>query len=321
MWSSLVSSLVVCYFSVPVFAQSSATSSADPAEESGYSGYNLTRSGNDTDSAIYETANTGGLEEGLIPDPDVHLYAKVHVGEIDVLVQNLSAQVNLDAQVLQLLEFNAGVDVSINRVYLTIQNVTAEVLLEARLENVVTMVSDVLDSIDLNPVLATLGQTLGNITDGVGEVLEPGDGGSNSGSGTNSTLSRRSADIPEPDLTIVRNILYSVNNFSGNRHTNRILAQDGTIVEQSLDNDGRVTNERTAGDYKNNMSPTGRSRPILEDGVEVTEYEYLYAPLPGVEVVSAIHINDAGEVLGARVLSEAFGGGSASIDGVYTMGS
>jgi hypothetical protein len=42
--------------------------------------------------------------------------------------------------VLNLLNFNAGADVSINRVSLSIVNVTAKVLIEARLENLVPMI-------------------------------------------------------------------------------------------------------------------------------------------------------------------------------------
>lgn len=64
----------------------------------------------------------------------------MHVGEINIEVQNLTAKINLDAQVLQLLSFNAGVDLSIDRVRLLIQNVTAKVVLEARLANLVLMI-------------------------------------------------------------------------------------------------------------------------------------------------------------------------------------
>lgn len=63
----------------------SSTASSPSSSESGYVGYNLTQSG-DNSSAVYETANTG-IDE--IPDPDVYLHAKVHVGEIDILVRNV----------------------------------------------------------------------------------------------------------------------------------------------------------------------------------------------------------------------------------------
>lgn len=109
-------------------------------QEEGYIGYRLDQRG-DPESAIYETANTNtdAADTVLPTDPDVYLNASVSVGEIDIEVDNITAVVNLQADVLQLLSFSAGVTASIDRVKLTIQNVSAKVLLEARLENVVTM--------------------------------------------------------------------------------------------------------------------------------------------------------------------------------------
>lgn len=108
--------------------------------DDGYIGYRLDQRG-DPESAVYETAetDTDGDETILPTDPDVYLNASVSVGEIDIEVDNITAKVNLQADVLNLLHFSAGVDASIDRVKLTIQNVSAKVLLEARLENVVTM--------------------------------------------------------------------------------------------------------------------------------------------------------------------------------------
>lgn len=304
-------SIVVGLFAFAILSTAQtgdSTTSSAAASGTGYVGYNLTGTG-DNSSAIYETANTGITE---IPDPDVYLHAKVHVGEIDILVANLTAKVNLDAQVLQLLDFNAGVDVSINRVFLTIQNVSAEVLLEARLDNVLNMIGDVLDSLDLNPVLATLGQDLDNITSTVGGALT---GSGSSSSSSNATVSKRNANIPDPSFEITHNILYSINDFSGNTHTNRILEQDGSIVDQSLDNDGRVTGQKVVGSYSKDMSHTGHTKSVTVNGEEATEMEYVYTPLPGVQVISAIYTSTAGSVLEARVLSEAFGGAGASIEG------
>lgn len=105
----------------------------------GYIGYRLDQRG-DPESAVYETANTNADADTVLPaDPDVYLNASVSVGEIVIEVDNITAQVNLQADVLKLLHFSAGVDASIDRVKLTIQNISAKVLLEARLENVVTM--------------------------------------------------------------------------------------------------------------------------------------------------------------------------------------
>lgn len=108
-------------------------------QEEGYIGYHLDQRG-DPESAVYETANTNTDIDTVLPvDPDVYLNASVSVGEIDIEVDNITAVINLQADVLQLLSFSAGVTASIDRVKLTIQNVSAKVLLEARLENVVTM--------------------------------------------------------------------------------------------------------------------------------------------------------------------------------------
>lgn len=108
-------------------------------QDDGYIGYRLEQRG-DPESAVYETAETDTDGGDVLPvDPDVYLNASVSVGEIDIEVDNITAKVNLQADVLNLLHFSAGVDASIDRVKLTIQNVSAKVLLEARLENVVTM--------------------------------------------------------------------------------------------------------------------------------------------------------------------------------------
>lgn len=108
-------------------------------QDDGYIGYRLDQRG-DPESAVYETANTNTDADNILPeDPDVYLNASVSVGEIDIEVDNITAKVNLQADVLKLLHFSAGVDASIDKVKLTIQNVSAKVELEARLENVVQM--------------------------------------------------------------------------------------------------------------------------------------------------------------------------------------
>src|SRR5579871_2697230 len=89
-----------------------------------YIGYTLTQSGS-SGNAVYDTASTNSSNVSTTNSPDVFLNATVHVGEIDLLVANLSAQVNLAAEVRSLLTFNAGVTASIEKVQLLIQNVSA----------------------------------------------------------------------------------------------------------------------------------------------------------------------------------------------------
>src|SRR4051812_28394221 len=171
--------------------------SAQSSSDSGYIGYSLAAEG-DPESVVYATNSTTPNVSTTNPIPDVFLNASVHVGEISLVVENITAKINLQADVLQLLSFKAGVTASIDRVSLLIQNVNAKVLLEARLSNLVLMIGDVLDSLDLNPVLATLGQDLGSIVNTtVGAV-----------SGATSAVEARSYNL-------IHNILYSINDYSG----------------------------------------------------------------------------------------------------------
>lgn len=293
-----------------------ASTTADDPSETGYVGYNLTLEG-DQDSVIYSTENTRSNASVAYPDPDVYLNASVSVEEINIEVDNLTAKINLDLQVLELLQFNAGVDLSVDKVQLLIQNVSAKVLLEARLGNLVEMVDDVLESIDLNPVIATLGQgvgeILGNTTDAVGGILG-GDSGSSSGSGSSSSNSTASSSAAiKRSFEIENNILYSINDFSGNSHTNRILAPNGDIVEQDLDNTGRVSGTKVVGSYARDMTFNGHEDEVERDGESVTSKQYVYEPIHGVQAVSAILVNAAGKVVGAQVLSELEVGGFATI--------
>ena len=158
------------------------------------------------------------------------------------------------------------------------------------------MVGNVLDSLDLNPVLATLGQTLSGVVDTVGGVLTD----------TTEGLSKRSS------YTMTHNILYSVNNYAGETHTNRILAQNGSIVDQSIDNDGDVYSEVIVGSYLQDMTFNGYNRSLTGNSQADRELEYVYTPFPGLEIVAAVFtLNE--KVVGTKVLSEASGGGSSTV--------
>ena len=276
------------------------------ANDGGYIGYSLKRDG-DQGSAVYETADTPSNASAATLPPDVYLNASIHVGEIDITVKNLTAQINIAAQVLSLLDFNAGVDVSIDRVSLTIQNVTAEVLLEARLENLVRMIDNVLDSLDLNPTLATLGQDVGEIANTTASAV------SKAGSGTSaSPLAERGLE-----WEFDQGILYSINDYSGNTHTNRILEQNGDIVEQRLHNDGTIYHRSVVGNYLTDMHSTGYDASVVVEGKEERESEYVYAPVPGISAICAIftNTNDQAHVLRTQVLSEQRAGGGSTISG------
>ncbi|KAF9734283.1 hypothetical protein PMIN06_003037 [Paraphaeosphaeria minitans] len=283
--------------------------SAQITDNDGYTGYKLDiRQDGDPLAMVYETENTNNNVSALVPEPDVFLNASVHVGEIRIEVQNLTAKINLDAQVLQLLSFNAGVDLSIQRVNLLIQNVTAKVLLEARLANLVLMINDTLSSIDINPILAELGNGLGTIINSTSGLVDDVTDGL-----TGSQKAKRS-DIDTQQFQLANNILYSVDDYSGNTHTNRILAQNGDLVDQKLDNSGVVSGSKVVGSYAQNMRFNGFNESVTFKGQEVWEEEYVYEPYPGFMAISGIFKSkSSGLVVGAQVIAEARGGGSATI--------
>jgi hypothetical protein len=275
----------------------------------GYYGYKLERRGDDDESAVYETEGTTSGVAPLNQEPDVYLNASVSVGEISIEVQNITAKINLDAKVLNLLKFNAGVDASIDRVKLGIYNVTAKVELEARLGNILRMVDDVLTSIDLNPIIATLGDGVADIVDDIGDTI----GGGN-GSGDD-TAEEDAETIAKRDLTfrLDNNILYSIHNFEGSMHTNRVLQQNGSLVDVQLTNSGDERGRRLVGFYSRDMTFTGHNRTIEQDGEVEFELQYFYEPFRGLSAYSNIYVDTRGNVVRTKVVAEAEGGGTATI--------
>jgi ABC-type transport system substrate-binding protein len=83
--------------------------------------------------------------------PDVHLKVpELSVGRIELDVDNLRADINLNADIARLVQINAGVQVGIDKVNITIADVEAELELVVRLGNLVQIVNRTLASLDLN---------------------------------------------------------------------------------------------------------------------------------------------------------------------------
>ncbi|KAF4946980.1 hypothetical protein FSARC_14074 [Fusarium sarcochroum] len=273
------------------------------AKGDGYYGYKLSRRG-DNESAIYETENTNSGTPPLNEEPDVYLNASVSVGEISIEVQNITAKINLDAKVLNLLNFNAGVDLGIDRVKLGIYNVTAKVELEARLGNILRMVDDVLASIDLNPTIAALGDGVADIVGDVGDAIS-----------NDSGTSEDAEAVEKRDLTVrlENNILYSINDFSGSAHTNRVLTQDGFLYNIYLNNQGVEKSRKEIGYYSKDMKFTGHNRTITVDGGVEYELQYTYSPYHGLNAYCNVYTDPSGKVLRTKIVAEAEGGGAATI--------
>ncbi|HEY2190762.1 MAG TPA: hypothetical protein VGH76_00475 [Actinomycetospora sp.] len=108
-----------------------------------------------------------GRDGGDRKAPDVYLHVPVlEVDEIDLEVEDLRAHVSLQAEVLDLVKLNVGVDASLGRVKLGIRGVNAQATLKVRLDEVAGIVGRVLDTIDRNP------QILEHVTRGLGQATE-----------------------------------------------------------------------------------------------------------------------------------------------------
>jgi hypothetical protein len=98
---------------------------------------------------------------------------ELHVGRIELVVERLQADLNLNAKVAGLVQINAGVQVAVEKVNITIADVDVNLELVVRLGNLVSIVERVFNSLDLNPLLISL---ISNVTNLVGEVIGAVDG-------------------------------------------------------------------------------------------------------------------------------------------------
>jgi hypothetical protein len=106
--------------------------------------------------------------------PDVVLNVpELSVGRIELNVDNLEADINLHANVASLVTINAGVQLSVKEVNITIADVEAELDLVVRLGHLVDIVNRVFESLDLNPLLI---DTIGNVTNLLQPVIGAVDG-------------------------------------------------------------------------------------------------------------------------------------------------
>ncbi|KAI5195358.1 hypothetical protein E4T38_09090 [Aureobasidium subglaciale] len=173
--------------------------------------------------------------------PDVYLNVpELHVGRIELTVEKLSADLNLNAKVANLVQLNAGVQLSVEKVNITIAEVDAEVELVIRLGHLVDIVGRVFDSLDLNPLLIN---TIGNATSLVGNVV---------------------SDI----VGAVDGLLGSIT--QGGRTLNFLVDNLGNIVQEV----GGVSS--IVGDFTKNMTETGVTKSV---GQGLTQKEYSYSPL------------------------------------------
>ncbi|KAG9694568.1 hypothetical protein KCU95_g5643, partial [Aureobasidium melanogenum] len=233
--SRLLVLFAVTIFALHVSAQTAATSpSTATAPRTLSSARNSTSSSTRT-----STSRTSAFTQGAAPDVYLNV-PELHVGRIELVVDKLSADLNLNAKVANLVQLNAGVQVAIEKVNITIAEVDAEVELVVRLGHLVDIVGRVFDSLDLNPLLIS---TIGNATSLVGNVV---------------------TDV----VGAVDGLLGSIT--QGGKTLNFVVDNLGNIVQEV----GGVST--IVGDYTKNMTQTGASKSV---GQGLTQKEYSYSPL------------------------------------------
>ena len=110
------------------------------------------------------------MQPGLTPNRDVILEVpELSVDSIGLTVRDVRADVSLDANAMNLVSINAGVQVYIKQVQLGIVGVFGEVYLYVDLDNVARIVDRVVMTLDRNPqiltqVLKTVDTTVNAVT-------------------------------------------------------------------------------------------------------------------------------------------------------------
>lgn len=217
-----------------------------------FSSYTLAQTGTTTavtppltSSAIFTNGTSTApptVEPTSSTPPDVYLNVpELHVGRIELGVEELQADINLNARVAGLVQINAGVQVAVQKINITIADVDVNLELIVRLGNLVEIVERVFDSLDLNPLLIGL---VNNVTNLVGDVIGAVDG-----------------------------LLGSIT--QGGTTLNFLIDNLGNIVQEVV---GGATGavSTIVGNYKQNMTQVGDDKQISQGLIQKT---FSYEPL------------------------------------------
>ncbi|KAF5244089.1 hypothetical protein FANTH_7844 [Fusarium anthophilum] len=181
----------------------------------------------------------GGSSNSSLGPPDVHLKVpELSVGRIELDVDNLHADINLNADIAKLVQINAGIQIGIDKVNITIADVEAELELVVRLGHLVEIVNRTLASLDLNPALINLLDSVGDIVEGV--------------------------------IGAVDGLLGSIT--QGDTKLNFLIDNLGNIVQEVTKTGSDVVSS-IIGNYKQNMTFTGDEK-TLQNGLTQRTYEY-----------------------------------------------
>ena len=163
------------------------------------------------------------------------------VGRIELDVDNLQAEVNLAAEVAGLVSINAGVQLGIRKVNITIADVQAQLHLIIRLGHLVDIVNRTLASLDLNPLLINILNEVGDIVDNV--------------------------------IGAVDGLLGSI--LQGGTRLNFLIDNLGNIVQEVVGEAGKILSS-IVGNFQDNMTYTGQQQNL---GGGLIQKTYQYPPL------------------------------------------
>ena len=170
---------------------------------------------------------TGGTTRSHeYPEFDVVLdIPNLCVEKIFLKVDSVTARLNLHAQISNLVQVNAGADVLIGNVDLTIQDVRATALLLVDLDDVVHIVDQTLTFVDNHPeIVQQLGSTLQNTVGTVGGAVG----------------------------SLLRGLVIGVTKLANGNTLQRVVDEvTGSIAERTLSTAGKVLAEKAVGSVLN----------------------------------------------------------------------
>ena len=183
--------------------------------------------------------------------PDVLLdVPNLSVESITLEVNNLNADIALDARLANLLKLTAGANVSIDNVKLDIKGVKAQATLIVRLDNVRAIIERTLQTLDNNPQIITqLLSTVDNTVNTVGGVANNalpvvGNVANNTvntvGQVANSAL--QNGQVLDLARAGLRELSRTVN--SAGQTVRRVQDGSGRLLEVVTDSAGRIVSSR-----------------------------------------------------------------------------
>lgn len=173
--------------------------------------------------------------------PDVLLdVPNLSVDELTIKVDNLQADIALDARLANLLKLTAGANVSIGNVEITLKGVQAQATLIVRLDNVRAIIERTLQTLDNNPQIVT--QLLSTVDNTVGTVGGVANNAVNTVGGVAGNLLRNGQvlDLARAGLTEVSR---TVNNAG--QTVRQVQSGTGQLLEVVTDSAGRIVSSRT----------------------------------------------------------------------------